>query len=326
MPSTPILSTEKVTICFAHPAYQLGAELEKRGTNFSFQQAWSRTEIPALLTDADVLVISAFWDNSLLESAPNLKFIQSIGAGFNQFPLEELKARGIPLASAKGTNKFAVADHALAHILSFARHMHTGRDNQNRRHWRGMIANLDEREDELRGKTVLIIGMGDIGSRVAKLAKAFDMTVLGTKRNPATAEGPADEVFTPDQLLNQYGRADYVVLTCPLTPETTKIVDAAAFAAMKPSAYLINMARGACVDEAAMLAALQSGSIAGAGLDILVDEPLPEESPFWAMENVIITPHTGGETVQYERNLIDILAENIRRLQVDESPLVNQIV
>lgn len=322
----PILSTDKVTICFAHPAYQLAAELETRNANFSFVQAWSRDEISIPLADADVLVISAFWSDSLLDIAPNLKFIQSIGAGYNQFPLEELKERGIPLASAQGTNKFAVADHALAHILSFARHMHTGRDNQNRRHWRGMIANLDQREDELQGKTLLIVGMGDIGSRVAKLAKAFDMTVIGSKRNPATAQGPADEVITPDQLLDHYGRADYVLLTCPLTPETTKIVDAATFAAMKPSAYLINMARGACVDEAAMLAALQSGSIAGAGLDILVDEPLPEDSPFWAMENVIITPHTGGETVHYERNLIDILVENIRRLQTDESLLVNQIV
>lgn len=322
----PTLPTENLKICFAHPAYQLAAELTSRNVDYTFNQAWSRDEIPALLADSDILVVSAFWDNSLLDVGKNLKYIQSIGAGFNQFPLDELKARGIPLASAKGTNKYAVADHALAHMLAFARHMHTGRDNQHRKQWRGMIADLSLREFELRGKTVLIVGMGDIGSRVATLAKAFDMTVLASKRNPATAEGPADEVFTPDQIPQQAGRADFVVLTCPLTPETANIVGAEVFEAMKPSAYLINMARGGCVEEEAMLAALQSGSIAGAGLDILIDEPLPEDSPFWDLENVIITPHTGGETVEYERNLIDILTENIRRLQNDELPLVNQVV
>ena len=115
-----------------------------------------------------------------------------------------------------------------------------------------------------------------------------------------------------------------MALTCPLTPQTDKLIDAAAFANMKESAYLINVARGGCVDEPALLAALKSGAIAGAGIDHFWDEPLPQDSPFWALENLLITPHSGGETCMYEENVIDILLENLDRLWRGEKELFNQ--
>ncbi len=214
----------------------------------------------------------------------------------------------------------------MAMILSLARHLHTGRDNQLRHQWRSMISDIGRREDELGGKTLLIVGLGGIGSRLARLAKAFDMRVVATKRNPATAEGPADEVHTPDRLPELLPQADFVALTCPLTPETTNLIDATALEHMKPSAYLVNVARGGCVEEPALLAALRTGQIAGAAIDHFWAEPLPEESPFWEMENVIITPHTGGETRLYEENVIDILLENLDRLWRGEQELVNAIV
>lgn len=317
---------DELTICFAHVAYQMAATFEKRRTGIKHFQAWTPAEVTERIGEADVLVVSGFWRNDLLDIAPRLRFIQSIGAGYDQFPLESLKERGIRLASAQGVNRNAVSEHAMAHVLAFARHIHTGRDNQQRHHWRGMLSDLSQREDELGGKTMLIIGLGGIGSRLARLAKAFDMRVIATKRNPAIAQGPADEVHTPDRLMDLLPQADFVVLTCPLTSATENLIDGPALATMKNSAYLINMARGRCVDEPALLAALQDRSIAGAGIDHFWDEPLPQDSPFWNMEQVLITPHTGGETRMYEENVIDILLENLERLWRGETVLHNQIV
>jgi phosphoglycerate dehydrogenase-like enzyme len=189
-----------------------------------------------------------------------------------------------------------------------------------------MLGDLTEREDELIGKTMLIVGLGAIGSRLARFAKAFDMKVIATKRDPSTPEGPADEVVTPDKLNELVPQADFVVLTCPLTPETTNIVDAGVLTAMKSTAYLINVARGQCVDEPAMAEALKSGQIAGAGIDHFWNEPLEAGSVFWDLQNVIITPHTGGETRLYEERVIDILNDNLGRLWNDETELRNQIV
>lgn len=316
----------ELTICFAHVAYQLATIFEKRQTGINHFQVWSRDELGKRIGETDVLVISGFWHNKLLDMAPRLRFIQSIGAGYDQFPLKSLQERGIRLASAQGVNKNAVSEHAMAHILALARHIHIGRDNQQQRYWRGMVSDLARREDELGGKTILIIGLGGIGSRLAKLAKAFDMRVLATKRNPATAEGPADEVFTPDHLPQLLPQADFVVLTCPLTPETENLINNEMLHLMKNTAHLINMARGRCVDEPALLDALQNGTIAGAGIDSVWDEPLPETSPLWGMDNVLITPHTGGETRMYEENVIDILLDNIDRLSRGQTELRNQIV
>ena len=318
-------SRDQVTICFAHVAYPLAESFAKRSTGLDYAQAWSPDELDAKIGAANVLVVSGFWRNELLDHAPNLRFIQSIGAGYDQFPLETLRERGIRLASAKGVNRNAVSEHAIAMILSLARHLHTGRDNQRAHYWRGMISDLSRREDELGGKTLLVIGLGGIGSRLAALAKAFGMTVVATKRTPVEGTA-ADEVHTPDRLPDLLPRADFVALTCPLTPETRNLIDGAALTAMKPSAYLINVARGGCVDEPALLAALRDGEIAGAGIDHFWDEPLPADSPFWDLENVLITPHTAGETRRYEENLFDIMMENLDRLWRGETDLVNQVV
>ena len=317
---------EEISICFAHVAYPLADIFAQRATGLDYFQVWNRDDLTAQLADADVLVVSGFWRNELLEVAPKLRFIQSIGAGYDQFALDALRERGIRLASAKGVNRNAVSEHAMAMILALARHIHTGRDHQRAHTWRGMISDLGRREDELGGKTLLIAGLGGIGSRLARLAKAFDMHVLATKRDLSSGAGAADEIYSPNQFKELLPRADFVALTCPLTPETRNMMDGEAFAAMKPSAYLINVARGGCVDEPALLAALQQGKIAGAGIDHFWDEPLLGDSPFWDMENVLITPHTAGETRRYEENLLDILLENLARLGRGEKELVNQVV
>ena len=188
--ANPFPTKDSLRICFAHVAYALHDTLQKRNTGIASFQVWDYDSLVAKGTDLDVLVISGLWQNEILASAPNLCFIQSIGAGYDQFPLDELGSRGIRLANASGVNKNAVSEHTFSLVLSLTRHLKSGARNQRDHFWRGMISEIPKREDELAGKTLGIVGMGAIGSRVAKIAKAFDMTVLATKRNPATAEGP----------------------------------------------------------------------------------------------------------------------------------------
>ena len=151
------------------------------------------------------------------------------------------------------------------------------------------------------------------------------MRVIATKRNPAIGAAGVDAVAGNDRLHEMLGQADIVAITCPLTPETENLIDAAALAAMRPTAHLINVARGRIVDEPALIRALQEERIAAAGLDVTVEEPLPAASALWAMPNVLITPHTAGETQAYEDGVIDILLENLERLWRGET-LVNQVV
>ena len=325
-PSKLFPSTADLNICFAHAAYQMETSFARRNTGIDHVQTWSLEETMKELPTADILVISGMWENTLLEASSRLLFIQSIGAGYDQFPLDELRRRNIRLASARGVNRNAVSDHTFALILALFRHLHLGRDRQRQKVWRQMISDIPAREDELAGKTLGIVGMGHIGSRVARLGKAFEMRVIATKRDTSNYEGPADEVLAADQLPDLLAQADVVVLNCPLTPETQGLIDRAALETMKSSALLINVARGACVDEEALIEALRNNAIAGAGLDTFVGEVPTEDSPFWTLENVLITPHSAGETQAYEANVIDILLENIARLERGETELLNQIV
>jgi D-2-hydroxyacid dehydrogenase (NADP+) len=326
MPARPFPDRTNLTICFAHVAYRLGERFAARDTGMRYVEVRSFDDFSARIPEAEVVVVSGLWRNELIARAAKLRFIQSIGAGVDQFDREALRSRGIRLASAQGVNEQAVSQHAMALILAMMRHIPAARDNQRRRHWRGMISDLTLREDELGGKTLLIVGLGRIGSRLAALARAFGLRVIATKRDPSTGAGAADRVVTDGQLRELLPEADLVALTCPLTPQTEKLIDAAALALMKPSAYLINVARGRVVDEPALIAALAAGKIAGAALDTTVEEPLPEASPLWNFDNVLITPHTAGETRRYEDNVLDVLMENLDRLGRGETELKNQIV
>jgi phosphoglycerate dehydrogenase-like enzyme len=229
------------------------------------------------------------------------------------------------LASAQGTNERAVAEHAVALMLALTRRLGEARDNQVKRFWRPMISDPDARERELTGRTLLIVGYGRIGRRLARLAKAFDLRVIATKRDPATGAEGADAAYPDSALIEILPQADIVVLTCPLTERTERMIDARALAAMKPTALLINVARGKVVDEPALIAALAEKRIAGAGLDCTADEPLPADSVLWGLPNVVLTPHTAGETERYEANVVDLLIENLARLRRGE-PLINAVV
>jgi phosphoglycerate dehydrogenase-like enzyme len=317
---------DKLTICFAHVAYQLRNRFLALDTGVDSFEVRDGAAIEQRIGEADVLVVSGLWRNDLLARAPRLRFIQSIGAGTDQFSREALAQHGVRLASARGVNARAVAEHVIALILALARKLPEARDNQAKHVWRGMIGDLAGREDELGGKTLIIVGLGQIGGRLAQLAKAFDMRVIGIRRDPRAGAGPADAVHGMADLKELLPQADFVALTCPLTAETEKLIDAAALARMKPSAYLVNAARGRVVDEPALVAALEKGQIKGAAIDVTVEEPLAADSALWAMEHVLITPHTAGETCRYEDNVLAIMRENLARLWRGETALLNQVV
>ncbi|CAN7375244.1 D-2-hydroxyacid dehydrogenase [Bosea sp. LjRoot9] len=322
----PLLPPDnELTIGFSHAAYQLQAEFATRGHAARSFSANSLDELKVRSAEADVLVVSGLWRNELIAASPKLRFIQSVSAGTDQFDKPALAAAGIRLASAQGVNERAVAEHAMALVLALTRQIHLARDNQTAKHWRPMIGDRARREDELGGKTMVIVGLGRIGLRLAALASAFGIRVIGVRRQPEP-QPHIEAIVRPDQLHEVMAQADIVALTCPLTAETEGLIGVQALAVMKPTAVLINVARGKVVDEAALLAAMTEGRLAGAGLDCFHDEPLPPSSPFWGLPQVVITPHSAGETRAYEGNVVDTLLDNLSRLARGETALRNQIV
>lgn len=317
---------DRLRILFVHAAYRMAERFSARGTGIAHAQVGSPEALAAEVGSADVVCVSMAWRNPVLASAPKLRFVQSISAGIDQYDQAAFQAAGVRLASGAGVNANAVAEHALALMLSLQRLIHTSRDHQAAKHWRPMISDIGSREAELAGKTLITVGMGRIGSRLTRFAKALDMHVIGVRRSPADGAAGADAIVAASDLHAVLPRADVVVLACPLTPDTENLIDARALAAMKPGAHLINVARGKVVDETALIAALQSGTLTAAGLDVTRDEPLPPTSPLWSMPNVLLTPHVAGETRAYEDNVIDILLDNIRRLQTGETTLRNGVV
>jgi phosphoglycerate dehydrogenase-like enzyme len=317
---------DRLTICFAHVAYRFAERFALRGTGIAYVEARSRAELDAAIAGADVLVCSGLWRNDLPAIAPRLRFVQSCSAGTDQYDRDVLRQAGIRLASGQGCNANAVSEHAIAQILALLRRLPEARDNQARRHWRGMMGDFARREDEAGGKTAIVVGTGRIGGRIARLCKALGMRVIGVRRDPAQGVEGADEVHGFRALAQLAPRADFLVLACPLTDETRNLVDAGVLAAMKPTARVVNVARGRVVDEPALIAALREGRIGGAALDVTADEPLPQDSPLWDMPQVLITPHTAGETHSYEDNVLDMMMENIERLWRGEAGLFNQIV
>ncbi len=315
-----------LTICFAHAAYRMKDRFDLRNTGIKSFEVRAYDDLVKRIGEADVVLASGMWKNDLLPHAMKLKFVQSISSGMDQYSKELMGARGIRLASAAGVNARAVAEHAIALILAVYRRLPEARDNQHRKVWRGMLGDLTQREDEIGGKTLLVVGMGRIGSHLAMLAKAFGMKVIGIRRDPSQGANGADSIHAMGDFVKLVPQADVVALTCALTPETTGLMSKAAFAAMKPSSVFVNVARGKVADEAALIETMSANRIWAAALDVTADEPLPAESPLWTLPNVFVTPHTAGETRAYEDNVLDILMENLDRLWRGEKTLRNQVL
>ena len=244
-----LLRKDGLKICFAHAAYQMAERFAARNTGIAHFQVRNAEELAAQLPGADVLVVSMLWKNTLAPEAKRLKFIQSISAGIDQYDRDVLRRARHPPRQCGGRQRQCGGGARDGTDAGLEAPHPTGRDNQARKHWRGMISEIAAREDELAGKTLLMVGLGRIGARLAKLAKAFDMKVVGTRRDPARGGEGTDAVFGHERLPELLGQADIVALACPLTPETQNLIDAKALGAMQPTAHLINVARGRVVDE-----------------------------------------------------------------------------
>lgn len=254
-----------------------------------------------------------------LEPGTALKWLQTWGAGIEKLPLEAIKRRGIWLTNASGVHAYPISESVFAMLLSFTRQLHRSVRNQAERKWEP-----GARLDEAHGRTIGILGVGEIGAEVAKIAKAFGMTVLGVRRSGAAADS-VDRMTTFAGLTEVLTESDYIVNCLPLTEETKLIINRDSFRLMKPNAFYINIGRGGTTDTEALVDALREGRIAGAGLDVFEQEPLPSDHPLWGFDNVILTPHHTGSTSQYNRRAVDIFATNLSAYAAGRVPPVNLV-
>jgi phosphoglycerate dehydrogenase-like enzyme len=291
---------------------------------FATEEAWV-----GALADADAAfgMFGAAPDSPLFETmrqAPHLRWVHHAAAGVDGVPLDALPPQ-VVVTSGKGPMAVSVAEHAVSLMLALARHLPEAVRDQQAQHWRpgGGLAFVD-RVHDLHGRTVLILGVGTTGGELARICKrGFAMRVVGfarTRRDHPHVDAYVDRAGLPMAL----GEADFVCVALALTRETFHLVDAAVLAAMKPTASLINVARGEIVDEHALVAALQEHRIAGAGLDSFEVEPLPAEHPLWRLPNVLITPHRAAGSDGFWAHYADFLAENIRRF-AESAPLLGVV-
>lgn len=248
-----------------------------------------------------------------------LKWVQTWGAGVEKLPLRTIKERGIWLTNASGVHAYPISESVFAMLLAFTRRLHRAVRNQSERKWEAATD-----QTEAHGRTIAVLGVGEIGKEVAKIAKAFGMTVLGVRRS-GEPEMYVDRMTTFEGLAGVLAESDYIVNCLPLTEETRHVIDEARFRAMKPNAFYINIGRGGTTDTAALVEALRDGRIAGAGLDVFEQEPLPPDHPLWEMDNVILTPHHTGLTAEYNRRVVDIIVANLAAYREGRKPAVNLI-
>lgn len=247
-------------------------------------------------------------------AAKRLRWVHSTAAAVHQLLSPELLAGDVVLTNATQVHGPVVAEHALALILALAKRIPSAVKLQQRGVW-GQAAMWEERPRprEFAGATLGAIGLGSIGGELVRLARGIGMKVVAAREHPEKGTGGADAVYGPEQLEQVLGQSNYVVLAAPLTEKSRGLMNAERLAQMKPEAFLINVSRGALVDEAALAAALEKHTIAGAALDVFATEPLPAESPLWRLENLLITPHTAAVTERLWERHYELFADNLRR-------------
>lgn len=255
-------------------------------------------------------------------AAVKLRWFQSIGAGVERVILPGMRERGLVVTNSSGIHGENISEHILAMMLAFARQLPALIRASEQHVW---LDEVRSRTFELSGQTLHIVGYGHIGQVLGRKAKALGMRVTATRRGAgAGGDGVAESITGFERLPERLSQADHVAICLPQTPLTIGLFDAAMLSACKPGAYLYNIGRGPVVNTEALIAALDSGHLAGAGLDVTDPEPLPAESPLWRREDVIITAHTAGATPFFFERLFGIVAENLRRIEAGE-PLMNVV-
>lgn len=291
-------------------AAKIVAGLEERFPGVEYLAGATFDDLGRRTSEVDVLVTRGGGEGWMISAAdiaslPQLAWVQGMVSGTDHFQ-EALSDRPeILLTSGRGIHGPPVSEMAVFHMLALSRQARILLRLQEERVWDRTVE-----LDLLQGKTVGILGMGVIGQYLARLCKAFGMTVVGCARTPRQLPD-FDEFIPADRLLEFAACADFIVLLIPLTEETRALIDRQFLATMKPTAYVLNFARGAVIDEEALIEALDAGTIGGAGLDALLQEPLPPESPLWGYDNVLVTSHLAGESVRYADQVLPIIERNL---------------
>lgn len=271
------------------------------------------------LGDVEVLLTSSrYWQDrrSLDGLAPRLRWVQLTNAGSD--PILHLVSAGVVWTTAAGTTAGTIAESVIGSMLLFAKQYREVLDQQRRHEWTRYVPS------ELTGATVGIVGLGHVGREVARRARSFGCRVIASRRSGGGLHADVDELLSASALPRLLAESDYVVLTTALTAETRGLIDAEALRLMKPTAVLINVSRGAVVDEQALVDALRQGMIAGAALDVFAREPLPKDHPLWDLPNVVVTPHVSALSPLQQRRVTDLFILNLRRYLIGE-PLENQV-
>src|ERR1700740_3075029 len=244
--------------------------------------------------------------------ARKLKWLHSTAAGVGQLMYGELRKSGIEVTNASGVHRIPMAEHIVGTLIALARRFPDCFRYQQQSRWAQQeLWNAPVRPRELRGQILLFIGFGAIGREVAKIIRPLGIRVWAVTRSGRAEEGLAEQVFPASKLDEALAQADFLVLAAPETPETLKMMGAREFALMKPSAYFLNVSRGALVDEPALISALEQRKIAGAALDVTSQEPLPPENPLWKLDNAFITPHISAVSENLWERQTDLLMENM---------------
>ena len=276
----------------------------------------TKEDVAAELADAEVFY--GYHEPAVFREAEQLRWIQTSSAGMDAILDEALVARGLLITNASGVYAPQVAASAWALTLAIARGLPVCFRNQMEHRWEwGPVYALD-------GATAGIVGLGGIGRRYAKIAAAFGMRVLAVDAHEPPKPDEVEEVWPMDRLEELLAAADVLTISCPATRETQDLINRSGLAKMKPTAILVNIARGGIVNEDALREALEEGRLAGAGLDVTKTEPLPSDSPLWDTPNLIITPHCAGLSPLRERKMTEFFCANLRRYLAGE-PLVNVV-
>lgn len=267
------------------------------------------------LGSADVIITrDRDFKSEVLEMCHSLKFLFVVSAGVEKLPFELLKEKNVLVANSGDLSAEAMAEHTIGIMLMFSAKLLLSLNNQRKKFWQKYVMN-----DTLSGKNLLVVGAGKIGRCIASKAKAFNMNVIGVKKEPSELDN-FDKVVSTDRLGEYMPLADYVVCTLPLTSETERIFDYDMFCKMNSNGVFINISRGKLVDEKGIIKALDEKAIRGAALDVFEIEPLPEESPLWDMENVIVTTHSSGRIENFIDKTIPVFIDSFNSFTKEKKP------
>ncbi|MDZ4831542.1 MAG: D-2-hydroxyacid dehydrogenase [Phycisphaerae bacterium] len=298
-------------------------EVEQLAPHLTIVVGLSREDALSRAAEANG-VDASYATPEFLQAAKNLVWVQAQSAGVDRYlTIPELATEEIVLTNMRGVHGPAIADHAFAMLLVLTRDLPTHLEGRTQGKWQregsGVLT-----PDALTDKTLLVVGLGGIGTEIARRGHGFGMHVIATRRSAEPVPDFVERVGKPEDLLTLLPQADVVAIAVPLTPTTTGMFDQNAFNAMKPGSYLINIARGKVVDTGALIEVLASGHLGGACLDVTDPEPLPPDSPLWKFPNVVITPHVASRAEATDVRAWALFRENLRRFDAGE-PLLNVV-